>query len=208
MRVFLAAALTLALAACGTLSGDKASGFISDDIARAFIPIDGKVFFVDPAVAAGFVIAPGVAVTNAHVARFLGDRDVIGTSHDYDLMYFRVSNQAAPATGVPEIGERVIAYGHELDGSLRQAQGTVRGLNQTVQPRCQTCSVQLAFTYEGNAGPGFSGGPVVDAATGRVVGITFGYEDVGGHRLMYAYPMARVRNELAAVQHRLPTDPN
>ena len=51
------------------------------------------------------------------------------------------------------------------------------------------------FTFEGDAGPGFSGGPVVDAK-GRLVGITFAYKDVGTRRLIYAYDMARVQAEL------------
>jgi S1-C subfamily serine protease len=63
-------------------------------------------------------------------------------------------------------------------------QGVVRALNAPVEARCQTCSLQTAFTFEDNAGPGFSGGPVVDAASGRLVGVTFGYLDPNGHRLI------------------------
>ena len=50
-----------------------------------------------------------------------------------------------------------------------------------------------------NAGPGFSGGPVLDAS-GRLVGITFGYKDTGKQRLIYAYDMERVRLEFSALQ--------
>ena len=32
---------------------------------------------------------------------------------------------------------------------------------------------------------------------GKLIGITFGYKDQGGKRLIYAYDMARVRAELA-----------
>jgi hypothetical protein len=207
-HVFQAAVLALALAGCGSLSGDKTSRFINDDIARAFIPIDGRTMLVMPNSASGFVIEPGIGVTNAHVAGFIGDRPLIGVSHDYDLLFFRVASQQAPLSGSPRIGEQVVAYGHELDGTVRVAHGVVRGLDMPVKARCRTCMVQLSFVYEGNAGPGFSGGPVVDAASGEVVGITFGYDDVNGHRLMYAYPMSRVRNELAAILHRLPSDVN
>jgi hypothetical protein len=60
--------------------------------------------------------------------------------------------------------------------------------------------VQNAFVFAGNAGPGFSGGPVLDAKTGRLVGITFGYlNDANGERQMYAYDMARVSAEFAAL---------
>ncbi len=197
--------LTLLLAACGTIAGQKAGGFIDDRIARAFIPVDGKYLLFLPESASAFVIEPGIAVTNAHVADFLGTKPVIGTSRDYDLMFFRVPEATQPpAAGEPSIGERVIAYGHALDGSLRTAEGTVRGLDMPVKSRCRTCMVQSSFVYEAAAGPGFSGGPVVDAASGAVVGITFGYDDVDGKRRMYAYPMSRVRSELAILLHRLP----
>lgn len=205
-RAAAAAGLALVLAACATPSGDRATGFINDEIARAFIPIEGKSLLVLRDSASAFVIEPGVAVTNAHVGDFLGPRPVIGLSHDYDLLFFRTPNQSAPASAAPALGEQVVAYGNDLDGTVRVAHGVVRSLEAPVKARCRTCAVQLAFVYEGNAGPGFSGGPVVDAATGEVIGITFGFDDVGGHRLMYAYPMSRVRNELAAILHRVPVD--
>ena len=47
------------------------------------------------------------------------------------------------------------------------------------------------------AGEGFSGGPVVDASDGRILGIVFGYNDMkDGSRLMYAYDMDRIMAEL------------
>ena len=64
-----------------------------------------------------------------------------------------------------------------------------------------TCAVQHAFVFEAKGGKGFSGGPVVDAKTGRLLGIVFGFRDgiddhTPGHRLMYAYDMNRVFAEL------------
>jgi len=89
---------------------------------------------------------------------------------------------------------------------LNEAHGTIEALDVQVEARCETCAPQTAFTYVGDAGPGFSGGPVVDAKSGRVIGITFGFLDPKGRRTMYAYPMSRVRNELATIEHRLPVD--
>ena len=40
------------------------------------------------------------------------------------------------------------------------------------------CTAPAYFTFAGNAGPGFSGGPVLDGS-GRLIGITFGYKDEG-----------------------------
>ena len=54
--------------------------------------------------------------------------------------------------------------------------------------------------YDANAGEGFSGGPVVDAATGAVIGITFGFKDdkrrARRGRRMYAYDIALVLDEM------------
>lgn len=48
------------------------------------------------------------------------------------------------------------------------------------------------------AGEGFSGGPVIDASDGRILGIVFGYNDMkDGSRVMYAYDTDRIMAELA-----------
>jgi hypothetical protein len=64
--------------------------------------------------------------------------------------------------------------------------------------QCAGCGAPAWFNFAGNAGPGFSGGPVLDSA-GRLVGITFGYKDEGRQRLIYAYDMSRVRSEFSAL---------
>ncbi len=205
MRPGIAFLLALSLGACATASGERAASFVTSDIARAYIPLDGRSYFLLESHGAAFVVAPGIAVTNAHNGDFLGKVPVIGRSRDYDLLFFRVGRNLAPVFGVAAPGQQVIAYGQGPDGELREARGVVRLLNQPVEARCSTCVVQGAFIFEGNAGPGFSGGPVVEVASGAIVGITFGYLDKDGHRLMYAYPMSRVRNELAVLEGRLPT---
>ncbi len=206
MRLAIAVLLTLALTGCATSSGERATGFLNDEISRAYIPLEGVTYLLIEERGAAFVIAPGIAVTNAHNAAIIGKSAVIGTSRNYDLLFFRVGKSLAPPTASPSVGERIIAYGQGASGEVREARGVIRLLNAPVEARCETCSVQGAFTFDANAGPGFSGGPVVDADTGRLVGITFGYLDPSGHRLMYAYPMSRVRNELAAVSRELPAD--
>ena len=75
------------------------------------------------------------------------------------------------------------------------------GCNGLSGKHAPACGVQHAFTFEADAGPGFSGGPVVDATDGRLVGIVFGFQDEkDGGRLMYAYDMDRVAKELAIVE--------
>jgi len=196
MRLF-TILLSLALAGCAISSGERASGFVTPQIASGYIALEGRSYVVMEGRGAAFVIAPGIAVTNAHNAGIVGDAPVIGVSRNYDLLFFRVATSVSAPAAEPRAGELVVAYGQGAHGELRMARGIVRDLNAPVEARCGTCLVQSAFTFEGDAGPGFSGGPVVDAGTGNVVGITFGYLDPNGRRLMYAYPVSRVRTELA-----------
>ena len=73
----------------------------------------------------------------------------------------------------PQLGEAVSAFGQGKDGDLRLAHGVVRAI-QT----CAGCTAPAYFTFAGDAGPGFSGGPVLDGS-GRLIGITFGYKEEG-----------------------------
>ena len=106
------------------------------------------------------------------------------------------------ATGKAKLGDAVIAYGQGRDDALRQATGRVTALAESIPARCVGCRTQRSLVFEADAGPGFSGGPVVDAATGAVLGIVFGYLDrdaAAGGRLMYAYDIDLVMGEM----HRL-----
>lgn len=198
----------LALAGCSTSAGLPSSGFLNAAIARAYIPLEGYAYLILDAHGAGVRIAPGVAVTNAHNANLVDDKKVIGISHDYDLLFFRDEKNASLVEGVPYVGERVIAYGQGLDGDLRQATGSVTALSSPVLPHCKGCPIQQAFVFDAPAGKGFSGGPVVDAQSGALLGITFGFLDSARgetRRHMYAYDMARVKTELAKVRAAKPT---
>jgi len=149
---------------------------------------------LDSADGAAVVIAPGIAVTNAHNANLLDPKSVIGTRRDYDLLFFRTPKAASPPTAAPVIGQSVTAYGQGGNRELRVAHGVVREIKD-----CSGCTAPAYFVFAGNAGPGFSGGPVLDGS-GRLVGITFGYKDEGRQRLIYAYDMSRVWVEFSALQ--------
>lgn len=182
------------LCACAHSSGAPATAIAESGIAAAYLPLHARVHLgLDSAVGAAVVIAPGVAVTNAHNENLLDEKTVLGVRQDYDLLFFATPRRAAPETAAPVIGEAVTAYGQGTDRELRIAHGVVRTIQQ-----CPGCAAPAYFTFAGNAGPGFSGGPVIDAA-GRLVGITFGYKDEGRERRIYAYDMARVRIELSAL---------
>ena len=101
--------------------------------------------------------------------------------------------------GSPWRGERVIAYGQGSQRELREASGVISALDESVAPRCPDCKTQRAITFDADAGEGFSGGPVVDASTGAVVGITFGFlDDPAGKapRRMFAYDIDAVLDEM------------
>jgi S1-C subfamily serine protease len=99
----------------------------------------------------------------------------------------------------------VIAYGQNGQSRRREAKGIVRELGARAYALCAGCPERPTITYDADAGEGFSGGPVVDVATGGVVGITVGYLDGAaedGGRRMYAmdidFVMAEMRRLLPA----------
>jgi hypothetical protein len=197
-RWYPALCLALTLTACGTPSGIPAAAIPEPGIAAAYLPLSGRIHLgLDRAAGAAMVIRPGLAVTNAHNANLLDPKSVIGTATSSDLMFFRTGASAAPAIAAPKIGEAVTAYGQDLDRKLRLAHGVVR---QIVMIPGYSSSPY--FIFAGDAGPGFSGGPVVDGA-GKLIGITFGYKDEGKSRLIYAYDMARVFAEFSLLQKAL-----
>src|SRR4051812_49295660 len=186
--------ISFMLAGCAHSSGAPVTAIAEPRVAAAYLPLYGRVHLgLDSAVGAAMVIAPGIAVTNAHNANLLNQKNVLGVRREYDLLFFRTSRRAAPETAVPVIGEAVTAYGQGADRGLRIAHGVVRAIQQ-----CQGCTAPAYFTFAGDAGPGFSGGPVINAS-GRLVGITFGYKDEGHERRIYAYDMNRVHAELSAL---------
>ncbi len=199
-RLFALAVISVALAGCATPSGQPVAAIAQSAIASAYLPLSGRVHLgLDNAAGAAMAIAPGIAVTNAHNENLLDGAALIGTARDYDLLFFRTQNNSVyvpvGGTAAPVIGGAVTAYGQDSDNRLRIAHGVVKEI-----VTCPDCTAPAYFIFEGNAGPGFSGGPVVDAQS-RLAGITFGYKDEGGKRLIYAYDMARVRAELSALQN-------
>jgi S1-C subfamily serine protease len=182
----------LFLAGCASSSGVPTVAILEPEIAGAYIPLH-RGGPLSRAEAAAVAIAPGIAVTDGHNRNLVTPQAVIGEAKDFDLLFFREGYRAATATAEPQLGELVSAYGQGMDGGLRRARGIVRAIQS-----CSGCTLPAYFAFAGDAGPGFSGGPVL-GDSGRLIGITFGYRDHGGERLIFAYPMSRVDAELSAL---------
>jgi S1-C subfamily serine protease len=198
----IALALALALCGCATSSGEPAAGFASAEIARAYVPLKHSLVPFGHETGASVIVADGIAVTNAHNYEMIDPKRYIARVPGYDLIFYRADGAAPPVSG-PHDGERVRAYGQGVDDELRDASGSIVTLHTTLPPTpdCAQCEAQQAFIYEAPAGPGFSGGPVVDAHTGALVGITFAYDDdKDGKRIMYAYDVNVVLKELAKLK--------
>jgi hypothetical protein len=201
-RYGFAGLLLLVPALLGCSAGRPSAGFINARLMDAYIPLFERRVLIFNRWAAGFAIAPNVGVTNDHNLNLIPQNRVLARSRDYDLLFFRTDLSTPAATASARRGEDVIAYGQGRDDELREAKGAVFGLDQSVAPRCPGCAIQRALVFDAEAGGGFSGGPVVDAESGAVLGITFGYLDgkgESGGRRMYAYDMTLVIEEM----HRL-----
>src|ERR1700739_573535 len=89
-RYILALSLQLALAGCATPSGVPVARIAEPGIATAYLPLSGRIHLgLDRAAGAAVLIAPGIAVTNAHNANLLDAKSVIGVATQSDLMFFR-----------------------------------------------------------------------------------------------------------------------
>lgn len=197
-RLCFAAPALLCLSLAGCSSGRASENFINPQVMSAYIPLFHRSVLIFGAWGAAVALTPNIAVTNDHNLNLIPAGQVVARSRDYDLLFFRTEGHEAPQFGNPRLGEAVVAYGQGSLRDVREAGGTVSELNTFVVPRCQGCPDQVAFTYDADAGEGFSGGPVVDADSGVVIGITFGFRDEGEHgaRRMYAYDMALVLDEM------------
>ncbi len=141
--------------------------------------------------AAQTVIAPGWAVTNAHADWMVAADDLVGEARRADLALVRMAGPAAKPwpSGVVRPGEAVTFYGTGLCGAARIAHGIVIGADnkqcygppepgQEASRAGRVCQRDYGMgivpfiAVRGDAGRGFSGGPVI--ADGKLVGIMAG----------------------------------
>jgi hypothetical protein len=180
----------------------RSIAFITPELNDAYIPLYAGTRFGSSRFAAAVVVAPHIAVTNDHNFNLLTEDVVLARSPAYDLLFFRTDRTKVPLIASPRVGQTVIAYGQDGKTGRREATGVVRQLDARALSRCAGCPDRPAITYDAPAGEGFSGGPVVDVASGAIVGITVGYLDGGaedGGRRMYAVDMDFVMAEMRRV---------
>lgn len=198
-RSFAALALVAALIGGCSSMGVRSSAFITPELSESYIPLYMGTRIGSSRFAAAVVVAPNVAVTNDHNYNLLSPDTVLARSPAYDLLFFRTEKTHPALLTSPKVGQTVIAYGQSGRNGRREAKGVVRELNARAFALCADCPERPAITYDAEAGEGFSGGPVVDVASGGVVGITIGYLDgaaVDGGRRMYAMDIDFVMTEM------------
>jgi S1-C subfamily serine protease len=171
----------------------------------------------------GWVVRPGLVVTNAHVVA--GEQDtrvlpggrgpglraqtVVFDPHD-DVAILRVAGLNAPALSLaagPQVGTAGAILGFPLDGPFDVRAGRL-GVTRTVitQDAYGRGPVRRTIAaLRGAVRPGNSGGPMVDAA-GRVLTTVFA-ATTRGPRGGYGVPNVEVRKALAGARGPVSTGP-
>ena len=155
----------------------------------------------------GFVVAPGVVVTNAHVVAGVHDLTVIdaGNPHSATVVHFdpnedlavlKVSALRAPVlatdTGTVDPGAAGAVLGYPEGGPLREADAVVLDETTAVGQNIYGQGTVRRAIYEvaADVQPGNSGGPLI-TADGRVAGIVFA-KSVSQDRVGYALVWSEV----------------
>jgi S1-C subfamily serine protease len=163
----------------------------------------------------GWVVAPGLVVTNAHVVAGETDTQIqidgVGTGHPARVLLFDPHNDIAilqvpgldqrPLTVAddPRTGTATAILGYPLDGAFDAEPGRL-GQTETVETQNaygQGHVLRAITALRGKVRPGNSGGPMVDAH-GRVTATVFAALTGATHAGGFAVPNTLVR---AAVRH-------
>lgn len=164
----------------------------------------------------GFVVAPNLVVTNAHVVAGIANPMVIGTdgtyhqatavyfNPDFDLALLRTAGLDQPAlrldTASVARGIKAVALGYPGGGPFAASPAGVVSVLRATGPNIYGSGNTTRVLYEisANVQPGNSGGPLV-APDGEVIGVVFSksvsYPDIG-----YALASPGVASRVAAAE--------
>lgn len=161
----------------------------------------------------GFVVAPGVVVTNAHVVAGSSTvqvesgsgplpATVVRYDPDVDLAVLRVGGLDAPslsfAADAASSGDDAVAAGYPLDGPFTVSPIRIRAEIMLQGPNIYSTDTvtRQVYTLRGSVRPGNSGGPLL-SPDGQVLGVVFGAAidnpDVG-----FALTAAEVEPDISA----------
>lgn len=164
----------------------------------------------------GWVAAPGLVVTNAHVVA--GENDTVVQVHGLgpslraapvvfdvsnDIAVLRVPGLSEPALKLapnPRAGEAAAILGYPLDGPFNRQAGRLgqTRLTETQNAYGQGPVLRRIASLRGRVRPGNSGGPMIDSS-GRVLATVFAAitNAPRGQAGGFAVPDSVVRHELA-----------
>ena len=207
----------------GDQNGDGGGENI-DDAARSVVQIvaTGGSGYGSGSSGSGWVAAPELVVTNAHVVAgndqvavrpegtWRGyEAEVVTVDQTNDVAVLEVDGLDLPALPVaePEPGESVAIVGYPFGGPLDAEPGRIGGTSQAVTRDANGNGPVSRYitSIRGEANPGNSGGPAVNQE-GEVVGTVFasaGYGDTA-----YAIPPSVVAEQLDLAQSRVASNTN
>lgn len=150
------------------------------------------------------VIAPGYALTNAHVTGIV-DTPYIASEY-MDMAIFKIKGGKVAETATEHLGDATVQYGSGCWADTRVAFGHVAyedvvncwGDMPSDNPVCQGYGLggHRGFLVKSDGGSGFSGGPVLNA-DGKLIGVTEGTMMVDGEEFNFCY---RIEDAIAGFQ--------
>ncbi len=156
-------------------------------------------------------LTDGVAVTTSANRGGLDPKQIFGEAKDYGLLFFPSSQYLLqlPQTA-PFAGEAVTVFGQGNGGALRSLDGAVIDGVPALSFQCAVCkpSETFAVAFDSAAGTGFLGAPVLDAKSGKLVGIVFAVASDKKRPRFLAYRLSFVRGELNKIISATPGDPD
>ncbi|HZP27953.1 MAG TPA: MarP family serine protease [Acidimicrobiia bacterium] len=171
----------------GSPPGSGVPAAVAERVAASVVRVEGQACD-EIQQGSGFVAAPGLIVTNAHVVAgeratsvFTSDgrrldATVVAFDPRADLAVLHAPTALVPALGraTADVDENGAVFGHPRGGSLREAPARIaQEINARGTDIYRTASTERdVFVLAAELQPGDSGGPLVDQK-GRVVGVAF-----------------------------------